>query len=246
MRGRRGNGEGTIYQLADGRWRGQATIAGQRRSVAGRTRKEAQAKLRQLLGDAERGILPPSAKITVTQHFARWLDDVARHSVRPHTMKNYRDLSRLYILPTLGQRKLGQLQPAEVQRLYSDLLDRGLAPKTVRNVHVALHRALGQAVTWNLAPRNVAALVAAPRLRRGDVVALNAEEVMRLRAATRGGRWEALITVALVSGVRIGDSWKPDQPWHIVGRKLPPSSQVWQLRQFAVGTSIAEGVSCQP
>ncbi|HEY8601215.1 MAG TPA: tyrosine-type recombinase/integrase [Thermomicrobiales bacterium] len=205
MAGRRGNGEGSIYQRADGTWRAQALLNGKRHGVSAKTRREAQTKLRQLLGEAERGILPPAEKITLNDHIERWLETVVRHSVRPRTLKSYRDLTRLYILPTLGARKLVQLQPADVQRLYSVLLDRGLAPKTVRNVHAALRRSLKQAVDWNLTPRNVATLVEAPRIKREEVVALTAQQAQVLLTIARGGRWEALITIALTTGMRIGE-----------------------------------------
>jgi len=202
---KRANGEGSITKMANGRYRVRVTIEGKRHSVYTASHREAQATLRQLLGDADRGLLPPAERITLGQHIERWLEDVARHSVRPRTLKNYRDLTRLYVLPTLGHVKLQQLQPAHVQRLYGALLDRGLAPKTVRNVHAALRRALKQAVDWNLAPRNVATLVEAPRIRREEVVALTHEEARRLQDVARGGRWEALIVLALASGMRIGE-----------------------------------------
>lgn len=46
MAGRRGNGEGSVYQRPDGTWRAQALIDGKRHSVSGKTRKEAQTRLR--------------------------------------------------------------------------------------------------------------------------------------------------------------------------------------------------------
>ena len=45
---RRGNGEGTLYRTRDGRWRGQASLAGRRPGVSGRTRAEAARKLLQV------------------------------------------------------------------------------------------------------------------------------------------------------------------------------------------------------
>ena len=200
---KRANGEGSITKMANGRYRVRVTIAGKRHSVYTASHREAQATLRQLLGDADRGLLPPAEKLTLAEHIERWLEDVARHSVRPRTLKNYRDLTRLYVLPTLGHVKLMQLQPGHVQQLYGALIDRGLAPKTVRNVHAVLRRALKQAVDWNLTPRNVATLVEAPRVRREEVVVLAPQESRRLQAAARGGRWEALIRLALASGMRI-------------------------------------------
>ncbi len=205
MAGKRGNGEGSISQLPSGKWRAQATINGRRVGTTAATHKAAQEQLRKLLSDADKGLLPPVEKLTLEAHIARWLADVVQHSVRASTARNYADLTRLYVVPTLGKVKLAQLQPGDVQRLYGTLLARGLAPKTVRNVHAALRRALQQAVDWNLTPRNVAALTHPPRVARQEVAALAPEEVRTLLAAVRGDRWEALIAVALATGMRFGE-----------------------------------------
>ncbi len=205
MAGKRGNGEGSIHQLPSGKWRAQATINGQRAGVVAKTHKEAQEQLRKLLSDADKGLMPPAERLTLAVHIERWLADVVAHSVRTSTRKNYGDLTRLYVLPTLGRVKLAQLQPGDVQRLYGALLARGLAPKTVRNVHAALRRALQQAVDWNLVPRNVATLVQPPRLSRKEVVVLDADQVRILLAVLGDDRWRGLLTVALATGMRQGE-----------------------------------------
>ncbi len=202
MAGKRGNGEGSIHQLPSGKWRAQATMNGRRVGVVAKTHKEAQEQLRKLLSDADRGLLPPAEKLTLAQHVERWLSDVVRDSVRGRTVKGYGDIARLHILPTLGRVKLTQLQPGHIQQLYGALIDKGLSPKSVRNVHAVLRRALGQAVDWHLVPRNVAALAHPPRVTREEVVALTPEEARQLLAAVRGDRWEALVALALASGMR--------------------------------------------
>lgn len=205
MAGRRGNGEGSIAQREDGSWRGRVVIGELRRSVAGKTRREVQAKLRALVADAERGILPPTEQLTLGALVARWLDTVARHTVRPSTLRGYDHLMRLYVLPTLGARRLAKLQAADVQALYAALLDRGLAPKTVRNTHVALRRAVAQAVTWGLVPRNVVALVTPPRVPRAELPVFTEVQVGVLLAAARGTAWEATLTLGVATGMRMGE-----------------------------------------
>ena len=73
---RRGNGEGTLYRARDGRWRGQASLAGQRPGVSGRTRAEAARKLRRLLADADDGGVWRAAGTTLGDLLARWLAEV--------------------------------------------------------------------------------------------------------------------------------------------------------------------------
>lgn len=202
MGGKRGNGEGSIHQLPNGKWRAQATIDGRRVGVVSKTNKEAQEQLRKILGDADRGLLPPVEKLTLATHVERWLDDVVKPSVRPRTTKGYRDIARLHILPTLGRMKLAQLQPNHIQALYGKLTEAGLSAKTVRNVHAVLRRSLNQAVDWYLVPRNVVTLAHPPRVERHEVVALTPEQVRQLLDYVRGGRWEPLVATALATGMR--------------------------------------------
>jgi integrase len=67
---------------------------------------------------------------------------------------------------------LQRLAPAHLNGLYAELLANGrldgtggLSPKTVREVHVILHKALKDAVRWGRATRNIAALADLPSQR---------------------------------------------------------------------------------
>lgn len=53
----------------------------------------------------------------------------------------------------------------------------GLAPKTVRNVHVMLSSALSDAVRWSLLTRNPAADARPPRVRRRSQVIWTTEQL---------------------------------------------------------------------
>jgi hypothetical protein len=50
-----------------------------------------------------------------------------------------------------------------VASFYQDKLAAGSAPTSVNKLHVTLHKALDQAVKWNMIPRNVTEAVKAPR-----------------------------------------------------------------------------------
>lgn len=212
-RRKRGQGEGTIYRRADGRWCAQATIGGKRRTVYGQTGREVRAKLSALLTDSDKGIMPSEEVINLAQLVERWLETVVKLGPRPRTYRSYSDHMRLYILPSLGRTKLSRLTPPQLSALYSQLLTTGrlidgvpsgrpLAPKTVRNTHLCLHAALEQAVRWNLVPRNVADAVPPPRAPRKDVAVLTPEEVRLLLESCRGTRWGTLVDVAVNTGMR--------------------------------------------
>lgn len=191
---RRGNGEGTVFRTEDGRWRGQASIAGKRVSVSGRTRAATANELRRILADG--AATPPAAEVTtLADLLARWLDEVVKPALRPRTHRLYGDIARLHLIPALGALPVDDVRPDRVQRLYAALLI----------VHGVLHGALQQAVAWGLVDRNAAGLARPPRVPRKEIAVLDVPQVRRLLAAAAGGRWAALLALALATGMRQGE-----------------------------------------
>src|SRR5215467_12356839 len=87
---RRGSGEGTVYQRADGLWVAQLRLpTGERRTLYASKKSEVQAKLQALRRGAEDGILPSrEPHIRLDQFLDRWLDAI-RASVRQSTYVSY-------------------------------------------------------------------------------------------------------------------------------------------------------------
>ncbi len=72
---RRANHEGTVpRRRRDGRWQSNYTGAdGKRRSVIKPTRAEAAEALRGVLADAQQGIVPVDARVTMSTYLEHWL-----------------------------------------------------------------------------------------------------------------------------------------------------------------------------
>jgi integrase len=172
--------------------------------VYARTREEIARKLAQLISAQQEGIPLPVERETVATFFASWLDG-ARSTLRPRTWERYEEYVRVHVVPGLGRAPLQRLQPQQLQRFYQDRLDAGLSSTTVHQMHAVIHRALAQAVRWNLVTRNIADLVDPPRRRHHAMRVLSADEVRRLLDAVRGTRSEALLTLAVTTGMRQGE-----------------------------------------
>ena len=65
-------------------------------------------------------------------------------------------------LPSLGSVELQSLSALHLDRLYGELLERGMAMSSVRKVHVVLGEALSDAERKGYIPRNVARLATPP------------------------------------------------------------------------------------
>lgn len=207
--GKRGNGEGSVYQRKDGRWVGQYLVylpSGPKyRYIYAKTRKLAAEKLAKAIADRNGGIVFDDENLTVSDFLDVWLSDCVKDTIRISTFERYKSIANLHISPALGRLRLKALTPAHVQGFYRGRLDSGLSPATVQKIHVVLHKALSQAVKWSLVPRNVTESATAPRPSPKEMRPLSAEEVRKLLGTARGDRLEALWVLAVHTGMRQGE-----------------------------------------
>jgi integrase len=144
---RRGHGEGSITQRKDGRWQASILIGynpetgkPKRKYFYGRTRKEVQQKLNEIIPEVQAGTYREPANITVAEWFTTWLKVYMKSSLRPTTWESYRYQVEGHIIPALGHLKLPQLQTAHIQRLYNKKLKSGrldgrkggLSPRSIK------------------------------------------------------------------------------------------------------------------
>ena len=204
--GKRGNREGSIYKRADGRWVASVTIGGgqPRKYLYGRTRQEVARKLTQALKATQDNLPIPSSRLTLAVFADKWLASV-RSSLRPRTYQSYESALRVHILPSLGRIQLDALQPSDLELLYARLTQDGLSAQSIRTYHVRVHTMLNRAVKWGVLTRNVASLVALPRIVPRELAVFSHQEAKAFLQAAIGHRLEALFVLALTTGARQGE-----------------------------------------
>src|SRR5215207_3200607 len=209
MMGRRGNGEGSITRRKDGlymaRYWVETSRGPKRKTIYGKKREEVADKLARALAERADGIVYDDENVTVGEYLDSWLKGSVCGSVRQSTFDRYEIAVRVHIKPALGRLKLKNLTPMHVQGFYQDRLDAGLAPASVNKLHAILHKALSQAVKWNMVPRNVAGLVKPPRPNPAEMRVLSAEETRRLLETAQGSKLQALYVLAVTTGMRQGE-----------------------------------------
>ena len=134
-----------------------------------RTKREAEAERVEILRRKHRGTFVERSSQTLGDYLTQvWLPSTAA-SVRPSTLQSYEQTIRSYILPRLGTPRLQEVTAPTINSLYAYLLRKGrvrqpggLSKKTVRNVHVVLHKALQDAVEWSLLSVNPASKARPP------------------------------------------------------------------------------------
>lgn len=210
-------GGGTIRQRKDGRWEARYTVGRDpgtgkqvQRSVYGVTQQEVRKKLAQLTAAIDNGTYKEPCKMTVGQWLDIWTADYLG-GVKPFTVVSYTGHIKNHIKPTLGAMKLEALNAHTIQGLYNGLtVERegkpGLSPKTVKNIHGVLHKALQQAVKIGYLRFNPADACELPRVVRKELKPLDEEQSKAFLKAIQGHRFELLYTVVLFTGMREGEA----------------------------------------
>lgn len=186
----------------------------QQRRSGFRTRKDAEAALRQTIAALVDGTFVERTDQSVDAYLNGWLTTlVSGQRVKPKTARSYEEcLDRLR--PHLGAIRLQALRPADVERAYTALLTNGrrngqggLHPRTVLHTHRVLHKALADAERLGLIARNAArsvALPSMPALTSVDQV-WTADELRRFLAGVATDSLHAAFVLAATTGMRRGE-----------------------------------------
>ena len=121
------------------------------------------------------------------------------------TQGRYSDTVKNHIKPALGAMRLCELQPHEVQRFVNCLQRKALSPKTIRNVHGVLCKALSEAVRIKYIASNPASGCVLPKITLEEIHPLEAEEISAFMDAIKGNPSEAIFFMALNTGMRLSE-----------------------------------------
>jgi len=183
---------------------------------AGPRRSDAERMVTDLVKRRNDGQQTPRGKTTLGEYLTeKWLP-LQRAQLRPSTFDSYRRNIQLHVLPTLGRVQLHKLAPEDLDTLYARLLtagrrdgkDGGLSVKTVRLIHLVLHKALSDALRKGSVVRNVATVADPPKLssaKRPEIKVWTAVQLCTFLDGMRTNRAYAALFVSAHTGMRRGE-----------------------------------------
>jgi len=215
---------GSVRQAANGTWGFVVDMTepgGVRRQTRRRgfpTRRAAQTALTQVLSSfADNAYVPPQRQTVAAFLTDTWLPAIEQ-TIKPATFESYRRNVRLHAAErAVGRRKLQQLDPSDLNALFALLLagdaeHRALSPRSVAYVATILHRALRDAVRWQLLVRNPADSADPPR--PSTPPQMRTWTAVELRTFLNGvasdrlaGAWCLLATTGMRRGEVLGLRW---------------------------------------
>ena len=229
---RRANGEGNIRKRKDGRWEGRYTVGHDPetgkaiiKNVLGKTQAEVKEKLKKAI-EENVGIDYGRAKTyTVGTWLEVWMENYAKVKLRPSTFKTSQGFLKNHIKPQIGGIPLADLTSLDLQRFYKHLLDggrvdrieakkkpKGLAPKTVRNIHQMIGSAYNLAIEQKLVTRNPTQGCALPKVEHKEMKTLTADQLSAFFQEARDSGVYELYYLDLATGLR--NHGAPDRRGH--------------------------------
>lgn len=212
-------GMGNIRQVSktkNGRtytyWEGRFTVGYDpgtgkqiQRTVSGKTKREVTQKLKAALAEIDAGTYKEPCKLTLGEHLDTWLSESLRDA-KPLTQGTYAEAVKRHIKPALGAIKLEALDRPTIQRFYNGLTEsKHLSPKTVKNIHGVLHKALQEAVLCDYILKNPATGCSLPKVQRPEIKPLEPSQTARMLEEAEKDDYCNLLIVALFTGMRQGE-----------------------------------------
>lgn len=205
-------GGGTIRKRSDGRWEARYTLGidpktGKQiqKSVYGKTQKEVRQKLTAITAEIDDGTYMDIPRLKTADWLNTWVTEYIGN-VKSSTRKSYQDHVRLNIIPYIGNVPLSKVTAAMIQQMYNELqTEKELSPKTIKNVHGVLHRALEQAQKMGYIRNNPLAAVTLPRIEKKQIKPLEDEELCAFLKEIRGNPYELVYFVTVFTGLRQGE-----------------------------------------
>lgn len=234
-RSRREYGSGSLYQRAsDGMWIGSithghtSTGARRRITVSDKTEAGARRKLREKRAEIERNGLPTvGARVTVKAWAEEWLQQAER-TMRPGSFATARSSINLWVVPTIGHKRFGDVTPADVRAVAQAQRNAGRSSSTELRTHSVLMTMLKAAMLEGhpLHPRVLA--TQAPKKAVSDRDAMTIEQALAILPAAGMLHHGSRFLAALLQGMRQGECL--GLTWPAVDFEANTITVEWQLK----------------
>ena len=199
------------------------------RSFSGKTQAEVRKKMQAAAVEIETGTYQEPSKMTLAEWLDIWTSEYLT-DVKPRTLDSYKTTIKTHIKPALGAVKLQALKTPQIQQFYNALAKNGvkvakhdsggkivkkngatvyetvpMSPKSIKNAHGVLHKALQQAAEIGYIRANPADACKLPRIERAEIKPLDSDDIARFLQVVSGHPFENVYLVTLFTGMREGE-----------------------------------------
>ncbi|MCU1452655.1 MAG: putative Integrase family protein [Acidimicrobiales bacterium] len=174
------------------------------------TKSAAEKAMSEALAAGPRMAASATSATTLRDYLAKWMEAVTPR-LRATTVASY-EMAITRLVARLGGVRLSDLTPLAVERAYAGMVLSGgrngkpLSPKTVRNCHVVLRKALADAERLGLLDRNVASRARPPTATRREFPTWTSSELSTFLRLVADDALYPLWVLLATTGVRRGEA----------------------------------------
>lgn len=212
MSKRRLNGEGSIRKRADGSYEVRISLGvdfstGKTKRISKYAATEEEAvQLLHSMSFANATSPNLFKETTLGEWLEMCLEVYMKNTLKQSTYNSYRTYIEKHFKPALGEVLLTELSPRMLQLFYNYKIEtEGLAPKTVVNINLFLHKALSFAVGEGYIRTNPAESLNLSRGQKPQIEILNRDEQAALIRGSYGHRYGVFVRLTLFTGLRLGE-----------------------------------------
>lgn len=157
--------------------------------VGGKTKKEAESKLNEILYTLENGS-PINSNMLLSSYLEMWLEDYIKNEKTDNTYDKYKNSIEKYIIPNLGDIKLKDLKVIHIEKFIKKLKStkinygnkqKTISPTTVQTYYGILRTALNKAVKLQMLNDNPCKFIDTPKRSKFKANILTPEEIKLLK-----------------------------------------------------------------
>lgn len=239
-----------IKKKNTGLYVGRFQYQGKRYEVASKTLKECVDKLEKMKYEIKNGIYCNESLVTVNNWFETWIEEYKEPTVKTNTIKAYKTMYQQHIKKPLGGKKIKEVRPEMIQRLYNSLKKQGLAAKTIDLVSTVLHGMFQQAYKNEMIQKNPVPLATLPKMKKAKkprVMTLKEQKLFIEYAKNDEmcDMCELFLSTGLRSGELRGLEWETDIDFknkmiHVTGTLNYDKETGWRKDEPKTETSFRD------
>ena len=200
----------------------EATGKQKYRAFTAKTQSEALKKMQAAINDLNTNNYYEPKKITFGEWLDLWISEYSADK-KPLTIKQYKSMINTHVRPALGRIKLMDINTVRLQSFYNQLMKKKiggtwasedaktLSPKTIKNIHGIISKALNTAVKVGYIPNNPATNTTLPRVQKKEIHPLTNEQAKEFLSVAAEDEFYKLYKLILFTGMReseaIGLTW---------------------------------------
>jgi integrase len=167
--------------------------------------RTAKRKMAEVVHEANHGPRIVPSKRTVQAVVNDWLDNEASVSVREKTIRDYRSVCKLHVIPHVGHIPVQELTTASVQAFRAKLLAAGHSHFVAGKATLHLHQAMAYAVRQGYLSHNPAGNLRRLKAPRREMKVWTAEQAAAFLTVAGDATYNPLWLIALSTGMRLGE-----------------------------------------